>query len=97
MHDDADLVGEFTRDQYVFTLRRDGEVHRVEAREGDSVPIPVCHIYNPYTSPGWLSGWFLDWWRPWIELQAQRVIAEAAAAGSDREPDASTQPDHIPR
>lgn len=90
-------IGEFERDQYVFTVHRDGEVHRVAAREGGSAPVLVCHIYNPYTSPGWLSGWFLDAWRPWIEQQARRVIAEAEEPEGDRSPVASAQPDHIQR
>jgi hypothetical protein len=90
-------LSKFARGDYVFTVHRDGEVHLVEARNGGSAPIPVCHIYNPHTSPGWLSGWFLDSWRPWIERQAHRVITEATAAEGDRVSDDSAQPDHIPQ
>jgi hypothetical protein len=97
MPDAATLVGEFERDQYTFAVHRGGEVHRVEARDGDSAPVLVCHIYNPFTSPDWFSGWFLDAWRPWIEQQARSVIADAATVVSERAPDALKQPDHIPR
>jgi hypothetical protein len=90
-------IGEFRRDEYVFAVLRDGEVHRVEAREGGSAPILVCHIYNPFTSPDWRPGWAGDSWRPWIEQNAQRVIAEAAAAESDPALGVSAQPDHLPQ
>jgi hypothetical protein len=91
------LIGEFEREDYTFTVLRDGEVHRIEARKGNASAGLVCHIYNPYTSPDWCSGWFVDSWRPWIEHQAQRVIAEAAAAEGDAASGVSAQPDHLPR
>ena len=90
-------IGEFERGAFVFAVHRDGEVHRVEAREGDSAPVLVCHIYNRYTSAAWSSGWQRDSWRPWIEQQAHRIIAEAEEPEGDRSPVAQAQQDHIPQ
>jgi hypothetical protein len=90
-NDQPEPIGEFERDPYFFTVRRDGEVHCVQARNGKGPAVLVCHIYSQFTPPDWCAGWFLDSWRPWIEQHARRVIADAE---NDRGP-VTTPTNHI--
>lgn len=81
---DREPLGEFERDGFVFTVRRDGEVHSVEARKGDADAIPVCAIYHRKMPTNWKLPWAIDPWRPWIDQQARRIIAEVEHTEDDR-------------
>lgn len=72
----ADPLGELARGDFRFAVYPDGEVHRVEALKGDSPVVLVCRVYG-YSSSEWPPTWVRNFWRPWIDQQARRTIAEA--------------------
>ncbi|MBO3732774.1 hypothetical protein [Glycomyces niveus] len=81
---DQEALEEFEREGFVFTVLRDGEVHSVEVRKGDERAIPVCAIYHRKMPANWSLPWAIDPWRPWIDQQARRIIAEAEHTKDDR-------------
>ncbi|THV39649.1 hypothetical protein [Glycomyces buryatensis] len=94
MADPGAPLGEFEREDFVFTVYPDGEVHRVEARRGNFPMGLICHVYH-YAYSEWYSNWSRDSWKPWIDQQARQVIAKAEQAENDRAESVAAQLDHI--
>lgn len=73
-----DPVGVFERDRWHFTVVAEGGRYRVEAREGAADAQVICRM-SPACGPEWYTVWSIDAWRPWVEMEAQKIIAKVDA------------------
>jgi hypothetical protein len=89
------LIGEFEREDYTFTVLRDGKVHRIEVRKGNAAEVLVGHVYDLYRSPDWSRSWHIDAWKPWIEQEARLIIAESQPTDDGSVNTAAAQPHRI--
>ncbi|MEU6246445.1 hypothetical protein [Glycomyces sp. NPDC047010] len=95
MDDSAEVLGEFEREDYVFTVLHVDKVYRIEARTEKRRPVLVGLIHHLGTPTSWSGDWGGDSWRSWIDQKARPIIAGAQQDARDRADAAAAQPDHI--